>query len=67
MNIMKYADIYDGSQNIVKMIENNLLSQSYKNDYKKLLSNSYYFNDGKSVERSITFLKTIDPAYNHVN
>lgn len=59
MNIMKYADIYDGSQNIVKMIENNLLNQPHKNDYKKLLNNCFYYNDGKSVERAMNFLRSI--------
>ncbi len=59
MNIMKYAGIYDGSQDILKMVKENLLNQPYKNDYKKMLNSCFYYNDGKSVERAVNLLKSI--------
>lgn len=59
MNIMKYAGIYDGSQDILKMVRENLLNQPYKDDYKKMLNSCFYYNDGKSVERAVNLLKSI--------
>ena len=59
MNIMKHADIYDGSQDILKMVIDNLLNQQYRNDYKKLLNNCFYFNDGKSTERAVKFIEEV--------
>ncbi|HEX9975520.1 MAG TPA: CDP-glycerol glycerophosphotransferase family protein [bacterium] len=59
MNIMKYTTVYDGSQNILELIDENLKNQNYKDDYEKLLHNCFYFNDGKSAERALTFIKSI--------
>jgi len=59
MNIMNYTTIYDGSQDILQLIENELATQQYKDDYHKLLNNCFYFNDGKSVERALAFIKSI--------
>ncbi len=59
MNIMNYTTIYDGIQNIVQLIEEHLASQEYKEDYERLLHNCFYFNDGKSVERAVAFIKSL--------
>jgi hypothetical protein len=59
MNIMNYATHYDGSQNIVELIEENLQSQRFRKDYEKLLHNCFYFNDGRSVERAVAFIRSL--------
>jgi CDP-ribitol ribitolphosphotransferase / teichoic acid ribitol-phosphate polymerase len=59
MDIMNYATIFDGSQDIVKLIDQNLADQKFKAEYNKLLHNCFYFNDGKSVERIREFLTSI--------
>jgi hypothetical protein len=59
MDIMNYATIYDGSQDIMELIEQNFSDQNYQADYKKLLDNCFYFNDGKSVDRAVEFIKSI--------
>ena len=59
MNIMKHTTIYDGTQNIVEIIDDNIKNQKFKDDYDKLLHNCFYFNDGKSVKRAIDFLNTL--------
>ncbi len=59
MNIMNYTTIYDGIQNIVQLIEEHLAAQKYKADYERLLHNCFYFNDGKSVERAVAFIRSI--------
>lgn len=59
MDIMNYAAIYDGSQDIMKLIEQSFSDQNYKTEYKKLLDNCFYFNDGKAVDRVAAFIKSI--------
>jgi len=59
MNIMNYTTIYDGSQDILDSIDESLKNQTYKDDYEKVLHNCFYFNDGKSVERAVAFIRSI--------
>ena len=59
MNIMNYVTIYDGSQYILKLIEDNFINQKYKAELDHLLSNCFYFNDGKSTERAVEFIKAL--------
>ncbi len=59
MDIMNYALIYDGSQNIMTLIDENLSDNKYKVEYNKLLYNCFYFNDGKSVDRAVDFIHSI--------
>jgi hypothetical protein len=59
MTIMNFASRYDGSQNIVEIIEENLSDRTSKNYHKQLLDNCFYFNDGRSVERVIRFIESL--------
>jgi len=59
MDIMNFVTIYDGSQDILKMVADNLADTSYKIDYKKLLDTCFYFNDGKSVDRAVEFINSL--------
>ena len=59
LNIMKHVSLYDGSQNILKMINKMLDKDHLKDIYKKLLDSCFYYNDGRSVERAVEFLKSI--------
>ena len=59
MNIMKIADIYTGKENINDMITNALALQKYKQAYKEMLPNIFYFNDGKSVKRALDNIEKI--------
>ncbi len=60
MNIMTAVDVYDGKRNICELINENLKFQKYSDEYKKMLHNCFYFNDGKSTERAIKFIKSIE-------
>ena len=59
MDIKQLVDIYDGSQNILKMISRCLENQSNIKEYEDYLHNCFYFNDGKSVARIFRFLSTL--------
>ena len=59
MNIMNYTTIFNGKQDILKLVEKSLSEQKFKHDYQNLLHNCLYFNDGKSVERAAKFLESI--------
>jgi CDP-ribitol ribitolphosphotransferase len=59
LNIMKHVSIYDGTQKILKLIAENLTDQTNQDKYDRLLQNCYYFNDGKSVDRALNFIKSI--------
>jgi len=59
MNIMNITDIYDGSVNILDLVNENLFNNKRQHLYKKMLDNCFYFNDGRSVERAADFIKSI--------
>lgn len=59
MNVMKHADIYNGEQNIVEMIEENLVTQKNRDVYREMLQNCFYYNDGKSTDRAIEFVQSL--------
>jgi len=59
MDIMKHVDIYDESQNILKMINDNLQTQKYKDDYKVLLDSCFYSTDGHCVDKTVAFLDNL--------
>ncbi len=59
MNIMNYARIYDGTQEIDRLVEASLADKTFHDRYRKLLDNCFYFNDGKSVERAVNFIRSI--------
>ena len=62
MDIMNYAIIYDGSQDIIKLIDDSLADPKYKTKYSELLNNCFYFNDGKSVQRALGFIDSISSS-----
>jgi CDP-glycerol glycerophosphotransferase (TagB/SpsB family) len=59
MNIMNHVDIYNESREIVEMIEENLKYNKYKEVHQKMLHDCFYFNDGKSTQRAIDFVKNL--------
>ncbi|MFC1898346.1 CDP-glycerol glycerophosphotransferase family protein [Candidatus Cloacimonadota bacterium] len=60
MNIMNFVDTYDGTQNLVDLIHRNLSDHRFKKDHQRMLNDCFYFNDGKSTQRAIDFLETLD-------
>ncbi|MDO9576720.1 MAG: CDP-glycerol glycerophosphotransferase family protein [Candidatus Cloacimonadales bacterium] len=59
MNIMKHVSLFDNSQNMVKLIKENLENQDTEKIMNELLFNCFYFNDGKSTNRAIEFIKSL--------
>jgi len=55
MNIMKIADFYDTSKNILDIVNRNL-TEADSNKFTEMLYNCFYFNDGKSVVRAKDFI-----------
>ncbi|MFH1850928.1 MAG: CDP-glycerol glycerophosphotransferase family protein [Candidatus Neomarinimicrobiota bacterium] len=58
-NIADQVDKYRPGDDVMKMIKKNLDDKSIRNDMDKLLHHFFYFNDGKSTQRCIDFLKTV--------
>ena len=59
MDIIHHTYQFNGSQNILEVVEEGLEENTYKTDYQKLLQNCFYFNDGKSVDRIEQFIESI--------
>jgi CDP-glycerol glycerophosphotransferase (TagB/SpsB family) len=59
MNIMNKVDIYDSSDNIVKLIYKNLNDKFLPEKLNELLHNCFYFNDGKATERAAEFIRQL--------
>jgi hypothetical protein len=59
MDASKYVSIYDGTQNLVSLIKDNLKKQNNYDIMNKLLFNCFYFNDGHSADRAAEFIKNI--------
>jgi hypothetical protein len=59
LNILKHVDMYHGTEDINNMIASALSEQKYKQDYKEMLPRIFYFNDGKSTQRSVEFIQKI--------
>jgi len=58
MNIMDHVDIYSGKENILEMVDENLESQKYKDNYEKLLHNCFYNVDG-CVDKAVDFIRNL--------
>jgi hypothetical protein len=58
MNIMDHVDIYTGKENILKMADENLKSQKYRQDYEALLHNCFYNVDG-CVDIAVDFIREL--------
>lgn len=64
LNVMKIADIFDGSKPILGVLERNLSNQADNSKYFEMLHNCFYFNDGKSVQRAKDFINTLAAELN---
>jgi len=56
MNIMAHVDVFNGTQNILAMIDENLESHKYEKEYKKLLCSCFYSTDGDCINKLVSFL-----------
>lgn len=59
MNVMKHTPIYNGSQNIAQMVKQSLENSDNEKIFGELLNNCFYFNDGKSVDRAVQFINSL--------
>jgi CDP-glycerol glycerophosphotransferase (TagB/SpsB family) len=59
LNIMKHVTLYDGSQDITELIQQDLADKNNQKKYSELLNDCFYFNDGKSVQRALDFINSI--------
>jgi len=57
-NVQKICNHCDNSRNILDLLEKSF-SEHNKKNYEKMLKDCFYFNDGKSTQRAVNFLKTI--------
>jgi CDP-glycerol glycerophosphotransferase (TagB/SpsB family) len=60
LSILDVAKKYNGgSPDICKMINDELENNKTRKIYSDLLNNCFYHNDGKSTERAVDFIKSI--------
>lgn len=59
MNIMTFASVYDGTQSILRLIDENIGNTKNSDGYETLLGNCFYFNDGNSVSRAVSFIESL--------
>jgi CDP-glycerol glycerophosphotransferase (TagB/SpsB family) len=59
LNILKHVDLYNGTDDIIKMLTNALSTQKFKQDYAEMLPRIFYYNDGKSTQRSVDHIRKI--------
>jgi hypothetical protein len=60
MNINNLAKKFNGhNSNILKLVYESIEKREQKNDYKTMLNNCFYFNDGSSTDRAIEFISSL--------
>lgn len=59
MNVMTIADFFDGTENILDVLNRNLSNEISCSKYTEMLHNCFFFNDGKSVQRAVDFVNDI--------
>ena len=60
MNINNLAKKFNGhNSNILKLVYESIEKRERKNDYKTMLNNCFYFNDGSSTDRAIEFISSL--------
>lgn len=61
LNVLDIADKYNGEDEISinSIVDKNLKDETLRDKYLSLLNNCFYFNDGKSSQRSSDFIKSI--------
>jgi CDP-glycerol glycerophosphotransferase (TagB/SpsB family) len=62
MNIIGKADVFDATNedDISAKVNRNLKEQPFREAYKKLLSNCFYYNDGHCTDRAVDFIASLD-------
>ena len=50
-------NVEDVTQN--ELVKSDLEDKNLINTYEKMLNNCFYFNDGKSTDRAVEFIKSI--------
>jgi len=60
LDLRQVVDHWDGESNdILPLVRENIETNKYSDELHELLHNCFYFNDGKSTERAIKFLKSV--------
>ena len=59
LNAMKYASLYQEDQSIVEVIKESFNNTKRTAGFKELMNNCFYFNDGKSADRAVEFIKEL--------
>ena len=60
LSILDVAKKYNGdSSDICQMINDELENNKTRKTYSDLLNNCFYYNDGKSTERAVDFIKSM--------
>jgi CDP-glycerol glycerophosphotransferase (TagB/SpsB family) len=60
MSVLSIAKNYDGEKSdICDMVAEDLNNPNLVNLYNEMLNNCFYFNDGKSTQRAVDFIRRI--------
>ena len=60
LSVLDVAKKYNGDKfDICQMINDELENSNSKKQYKDLLNNCFYFNDGKSTKRAVDFIQSL--------
>ncbi len=62
MNIMTIADLFNGSHNILDVVNRNLAAETGHSRYTEMLHACFYFNDGNSVKRATNFIQELESS-----
>ena len=61
LSVLSIAKNYDGEKSsIPELIKSDLEDKNLINIYEQMLNNCFYFNDGKSTDRAVEFIKSIN-------
>ncbi|MFC1482000.1 CDP-glycerol glycerophosphotransferase family protein [Candidatus Neomarinimicrobiota bacterium] len=58
-DLRRVVDIWDGKTSLHALVEENLATNKYKADLKRLLGNCYYHNDGQATSRAVKFMQSL--------
>ena len=60
LSVLSIAKNYDGEKSSIReLIKSNLEDKNLFNVYEQMLNNCFYYNDGKSTDRAVKFIKSI--------
>ena len=61
LSVLSIAKNYDGEKSSInELVKSDLEDKNLINTYEKMLNNCFYFNDGKSTDRAVEFIKSIE-------